>query len=626
MNTNPRHRSPFWICLIAAAFALFGFGLLSMHSPVVRASPQPCSSYAYPLTVTPPQAYNYQSKAITITGVLTFPSQIYLGDLPLPVNSFSNPNLHTVVPDGLPAGTYDVWVNNNGTWLCTPNAFTVEPSGDGSLSDWTPVSSLQIKRYGHAVAYVPDPNDPTLVHIFALGGINDSNVYLNSIESAWVTNNGANIGAWQTLTSTLPQARAYFGVAVSGTYIYAIGGEVSAGVTISTVVRAQMQADGSLGSWTTLNNLGGGRSFLAAVAANGYIDVFGNNPPSMNVYNAVLNSNGSLGSWGNSGQLLSQPVDWPAVATTAGNIYVMGGNSFSGVTRNGVWMTNDFPASNALANLQSTPLLNTARVGLGLVTAKGYLYAIGGSSTDASGALNTVERAVLNADGTVGAWTSLSGTLAHAKYGGAAVPVGKSIYAIGGHDGVGVTNDVERAQISPLTLVSLSRSSATVFGSAFTLTMTGTNFLDNAVVRWNYSPLSTTFVDSTHLTAVISSAQLSAAGEVIVDVQNQFDGESSNGLPFSVTKADQAITFNALPDRYWGDPPFNITATSTSGLTVTFTSLGSCGVTGDTVTLNTPGACTISAHQSGNSNYNAAPADARSFTVWARLFLPMVVK
>ncbi len=534
MNANPRQRSLFWIYLIAVAFALAGFGLLSAHSPVVRASPRPCSSYAYPLTITPPQADNYQSEAITITGELTNPYQIYLGDLQLPVNSFSNPNLHTVVPDGLPAGAYDVWLNNNGTWLCASNAFTVEPSGDGSLSDWTSVSSLQTKRYGHAVAYLPDPNNPTLGHIYALGGINDSNVYLNSIETAWVTNNGALISTWQTLTSTLPQARAYFGVAVSGTFIYAIGGEVSAGVAISNVVQAQMQPDGSLGSWTTLNNLGGGRSFLAAVAANGYLDVFGNNPASTNVKTAALTGNGLLGNWANSGQLLLQAVSWPAAAATAGNIYVMGGNSYSGATRNGVWMTNDFPGSNALTNLQSMPLLNTARVGLGLVAAKGYLYAIGGSSTDASGALNTVEQAVLNADGTTGAWTQLNGTLIHAKYGGAAVQAGKYLYAIGGHDGVGATNDVERAQISPLTLVSLSRSSAPAFNSAFTLTVTGTNFLNNAVIRWNYSALPTTFVDSTHLTTVISSAQLSAAGEVIVDVQNQFDGEISNGLPFTV--------------------------------------------------------------------------------------------
>jgi hypothetical protein len=82
-------------------------------------------------------------------------------------------------------------------------------------------------------------------------------------------------------------------------------------------------------------------------------------------------------------------------------------------------------------------------------------------------------------------------------------------------------------------------------------------------------------------------------------------------------KVDQTITFGPLSDREVGSPDFNVSATASSGLPVTsFTSGGSCTVTGTLVHLTTPiGLCTITAHQAGDTNYNAAPDVAQSFNV-----------
>ena len=44
------------------------------------------------------------------------------------------------------------------------------------------------------------------------------------------------------------------------------------------------------------------------------------------------------------------------------------------------------------------------------------------------------------------------------------------------------------------TLTSISPASAQPVGSAFTLTVTGTNFINGSVVRWNGSDRTTTFV------------------------------------------------------------------------------------------------------------------------------------
>jgi hypothetical protein len=74
----------------------------------------------------------------------------------------------------------------------------------------------------------------------------------------------------------------------------------------------------------------------------------------------------------------------------------------------------------------------------------------------------------------------------------------------------------------------------------------------------------------------------------------------------TITPAVQTITFGALAGVTYGDLPFDLTATSTSGLSVTYTASGSCSVSGITVTITGAGTCTITADQPGNANYVAA--------------------
>jgi len=85
----------------------------------------------------------------------------------------------------------------------------------------------------------------------------------------------------------------------------------------------------------------------------------------------------------------------------------------------------------------------------------------------------------------------------------------------------------------------------------------------------------------------------------------------------TVTKADQSITFDALPAKTYGDPSFSVAATASSGLAVTFTSLTPGVITADgtTVTIVGAGTATLRAAQSGNTNYNAATTVERSFAV-----------
>src|SRR4029450_10286792 len=82
----------------------------------------------------------------------------------------------------------------------------------------------------------------------------------------------------------------------------------------------------------------------------------------------------------------------------------------------------------------------------------------------------------------------------------------------------------------------LTPSSAQAGGPGFTLTVTGSNFVSGASVRWNGSARTTTFVSATQLTAPIGSADIAAAGTAQVTVANP-NGSVSNALSFTITAA-----------------------------------------------------------------------------------------
>ncbi len=85
--------------------------------------------------------------------------------------------------------------------------------------------------------------------------------------------------------------------------------------------------------------------------------------------------------------------------------------------------------------------------------------------------------------------------------------------------------------------------------------------------------------------------------------------------PLTINKANQVITFTAIPDKLLGDLAFTASATSTSGLAVTLTPNSKISIAGNQVTIVSAGKASITASQSGNENYNAAPSVVRDFCI-----------
>ena len=109
-----------------------------------------------------------------------------------------------------------------------------------------------------------------------------------------------------------------------------------------------------------------------------------------------------------------------------------------------------------------------------------------------------------------------------------------------------------------------------------------------------------------------------------------FNQQVSNELTYTINKASQTITFDALTTKTYGDASFVVTATVTSGLTVSFSantnvcSVGastlSGGVSSATVTIVNAGQCSVTTSQAGTINYLAATAQSgsalsRTFTI-----------
>ncbi len=87
-------------------------------------------------------------------------------------------------------------------------------------------------------------------------------------------------------------------------------------------------------------------------------------------------------------------------------------------------------------------------------------------------------------------------------------------------------------------LASLSPTSATAGGAAFTLTVNGSGFLSSSVAQWKGSNRTTTFVSDSKLTAAITAADIATAGTAQVTVVNPAPGGgTSSALTFTINTA-----------------------------------------------------------------------------------------
>lgn len=241
-------------------------------------------------------------------------------------------------------------------------------------------------------------------YLYIAGGA--SNGPKNGVYSSRIGASGS-LGPWQTLHS-LPQPLYNHAGVLQGGYVVILGGENTNG-SQSTVYSAQLQANGTIGNWSTTTALPTGVYDEGAVASGGFIWSIGGfsngDVPHSTVYSAAQ-TGGTVGNWTSQTAL---PVALGEVGTVVANgyIYVLGGHDASGAPVNTTYAAK-IGASGAIGPWANLTPLPQARKDLGVaVSPDGYLWATGGYNSS-NHATNTVYRAHLNLDGTIGAWLSLT--------------------------------------------------------------------------------------------------------------------------------------------------------------------------------------------------------------------------
>src|SRR3984893_540333 len=152
------------------------------------------------------------------------------------------------------------------------------------------------------------------------------------------------------------------------------------------------------------------------------------------------------------------------------------------------------------------------------------------------------------------------------------------------------TNLTSQTSTSVLTFLSPSSVPAgTVPSTGLPITANGAGFVSGAIILWNLGPnqvqLTTTFVNSTQVTAIVPAADFTSAETVAVAVQIPGSAVSGSSGTTATTTTEVSnlvnFTIGAQPP-----PSPTITSTSISPSSTPVASLPYCGASGFTLVVN----------------------------------------
>ncbi len=173
-----------------------------------------------------------------------------------------------------------------------------------------------------------------------------------------------------------------------------------------------------------------------------------------------------------------------------------------------------------------------------------------------------------------------------------------------------------------LTVTVIKADQSIIFDGLAAKTFGDANFELTATAS---SGLAVTYVSSDLNVATISGRTVTiiGAGTSTITASQVGDG-STNPAPnveqvLTVNKAQQVITFESIADKLTTDADFDVVASATSGLTLSYAITGPASISGTTVSLNGEGMVVITASQMGDDNYNSAADVDVSFLITAAL-------
>jgi hypothetical protein len=163
-----------------------------------------------------------------------------------------------------------------------------------------------------------------------------------------------------------------------------------------------------------------------------------------------------------------------------------------------------------------------------------------------------VDGAVVRWDGSERTTTFVSSSELQAQIAVADLAAGKTVSVTVRNPNGGISNALPFTIDNPLpTLTSLSTAAVTGGGAGFALTVLGSHFVPNSVVRWNGSDRTTTYVSANELQAAILMSDIATGGEAQVTVVNPAPAGGTSGAlavtvsSFTLTSSPASATVTA---------------------------------------------------------------------------------
>lgn len=308
----------------------------------------------------------------------------------------------------------------------------------GEVNPWsTSSNSIPASRYGGS-SFTANG------YIYHVGGNDGTNTSQTTVYYTKVNTDGT-VNSWTTATTTpLPAARVRAATVVASGYVYVMGG-LNTSTTTATVYYAHLNTDGTLGTWqTAANALPAARQAGSTIYANGYIYYFGGKDSGgtiqTTVYYAKVGADGSVGAWTTSSNPLTAARYFNASVGANGYVYVVGGTTTGEVQQSTIYYARLNGDGSTTSWTTATNSLPNPRSEAAALVSNGYLYVIGGG--DSGGYRSTVYYARLNADGSVGTWSTSANALPANRASAGTVIVDGYMYIIAGFSGSSGTTTV----------------------------------------------------------------------------------------------------------------------------------------------------------------------------------------
>ena len=279
--------------------------------------------------------------------------------------------------------------------------------------------------------------------VYLLGGNTNPGGVTSATYFAAINSDGS-LGTW-TASGNLPAGRSAGQAIVTKNRVYLLGGSADGSTVSSSVYTAPINADGTLGSWTTGTALPIGISDSQVIVTKNYVYLLTGYNGTAGItatYVAPINTDGTLGTWGN-GPSIPVVLYISQVIITKNRVYILGGSTNGTVTS--VVYTSAINSNGTLSTWTASGNLPGILCASQAFVTKNRVYLLGGG-TNGNTVTSVVYTAPINSDGTLGTWTT-----------GTSLPIGMSnstlittknkVYLLGGYNGTSIISSVYTTSI-----------------------------------------------------------------------------------------------------------------------------------------------------------------------------------